>query len=66
MEIGERDTRMIEARLWDLYYQEIIKVKEEYDRSLKPILNDLENLRKSAWNQYLRGIAEAEKILKEE
>ena len=51
---------------WEAYHREIIKAKEEYDRSIEPIVKRLQRTKKQAWNRYLAKITEAEIFLKED
>jgi len=51
---------------WDLYYSEICKAKEEYDRTLQPLIEIVLNAHKHAWERYVHRIKDAEILLKEE
>jgi hypothetical protein len=51
---------------WETYHKEIIKAKEEYDRTLKPIIEILEHTQKEAWNKYVIKITQAECFLRDD
>ncbi len=48
---------------WELYYSEISKAKDEYDRAVKPLMEVLENVHREAWERYVARLKQAETLL---
>jgi hypothetical protein len=51
---------------WELYYSEISKAKDEYDRAVRPLMEVLENVHREAWERYVIRLKQAETLLKED
>lgn len=48
---------------WELYYSEISKAKDEYDRAVRPLMEVLENVHREAWERYVTRLKQAETLL---
>jgi len=50
---------------WESYLGEISGAKEEYEKTLKPVLDLLTVVQRVAWENYVKRIVQAEILLKE-